>query len=907
MPEAPSQRRDAAGRLHEAGKGELLEELRLNGELELGGGNRSSASLCLTNAGLYLVLLQVSVLQHGRGQPHPDVIDLLGANRRLRYHTRLLGDRLEIDRWMLSVPRGHAEQALRMIGLARIRRAFGRVAGSGPERREQQAAQGRARIDDPDGPWAWSGPFIDEISPIERAWLLRWLDRDERLLVWKFSDERHRFDSRVLGVVEREQALVITERRQSLVAISPVGDPWSAALPDAPLEIISSTVGRSVARSGGHQLRLSLGDGRSFEELALLPGRRGVARLRGLARALWRHGRGGGAIDRASAILDELAPNDPFARLTRALLIDPRDRDAEASGPGQARPDPDSSSLAALVAPLEPTSARASVKVGGLPDPVFEALRELVEHAQGDAAGIGAALVEWWRDWELGPELGEVLVEHLCELGRVGLEIGLPLHEELRPLLQAQLDDNPVDAALLDFVLAEHLLALGRAKQALQLLTQRRQQLPSEQLQDLLPPSPARGGQRIRIELHELAAAAHAQLGDDQGVALSELARLQPLVLERVEQLIEDLRARALEDGDPKRSLLIRAKRVRELLDEQGFAPKPALAAGSDPRPDAEASPEGDAGGTLERYRVRSLDAERLELLRHPAARVDGVLGRLQGALAKVAVPDCSVLKSYCERANLARNAALARALTDATVVLGLGSVEVFVSRGDKSVGLRAYEGDTSFLLVGGDHLNPSSDAFLDPAALRFAVAAELAHLRYSHTRVTGDEVWAGTVGLGLQGLGMLIVAAPILKGLKAPAQHLLDKVGAPAITRWRKKLEGRDAHTLASDNSQVIAAHRAMQLSADRAGLVVCGDPRAAIRAMFSVHPAYLTLWPLVGSHGLRTTVTRELRADDERERRRLEDLAVRVAALLSFYLSEDYALLRAAIMPADAPADVS
>jgi hypothetical protein len=90
------------------------------------------------------------------------------------------------------------------------------------------------------------------------------------------------------------------------------------------------------------------------------------------------------------------------------------------------------------------------------------------------------------------------------------------------------------------------------------------------------------------------------------------------------------------------------------------------------------------------------------------------------------------------------------------------------------------------------------------------------------------------------------------------------------------------------------------MQLSADRAGLVVCGDPRAAIRAMFMVHPAYLSLWPLVGSHGLRTTVTRELRQDDERERKRLEDLAVRVAALLSFYLSDEYALLRAAIMPA-------
>ncbi|PRQ04462.1 hypothetical protein ENSA5_07560 [Enhygromyxa salina] len=528
---------------------------------------------------------------------------------------------------------------------------------------------------------------------------------------------------------------------------------------------------------------------------------------------------------------------------------------------------------------------------------MFEALRDLVDGAD---AATAQALVEWWREWKLGPELGEVLVEHLCELGQEGLALALPLHEELRPILLDKIEDDPEDAALLDFVLVEHLLALRHAERALELLGARRKLLPSEQLQDLLPPSPERGGQRIRIELYELAATAHQQLGDGQVTALAELARLQPLVRERVEGLIAQLRG-GRGGSEEAKALLARAERVRELLDDDGFAAGAALplAPASDGgETEALARTEPERASALERHRVRALDTQQLELLRHPAARADGVLGRLQGMLAKVAVPDCSVLKSYCERANLGRNVTLARALTDATVILGLGGVEVFVSRGEKSVGLRAYEGGTSFLLIGGDHVNPKSDAYLDEGALRFAVAAELAHLRYSHSRVTSNEVWAGTVDLGLTGLGMLIVAAPILTSLKAPAKHLLDKVGAPAITRWRQKLAGRDAHSLAGDNSQVVAAHRAMQLSADRAGLVACGDPRAAVRAMFAVHPSYLTLWPLVGSHGLRGTVTREIRGDDERERGRLEDLAVRVAAMLSFYLSEEYAQLRAAIL---------
>ena len=187
----------AAERLRTAGKGELLEELRLNGEVALAGARTSSTSLCLTAEGLYLVLLRAE---------DDGVIELLRADRKLGYRSQLLGDRLHVDHWELSVPWGHGEQARRMIGLARIRKAFG------PLRRDDV-------IDHPDGPWAWSGPFVDELDPLARAWLLRWLDADERVLVWRITDEPHGFDSPVLGSVSAPKILVITERRQALVAI----------------------------------------------------------------------------------------------------------------------------------------------------------------------------------------------------------------------------------------------------------------------------------------------------------------------------------------------------------------------------------------------------------------------------------------------------------------------------------------------------------------------------------------------------------------------------------------------------------------------------------------------------------------------------------------------------------------
>lgn len=824
-----------AERLGAASRGALLEEITLSGRVSFEDGRSSSATLCRTRAGLWLVLDAIA--------GDEGVVDLLASDRTVRYVRNLLGDRLHVDDWRLGVPLGRGEQALRAIARVRVARSLGAGADG---RGDAHSLRERGELDHPDGPWSWEGPFIDAIDAAARTWLLRWLDPDERLLAYATTEEPRAFEDSLLADASGTWRLVLTERRQVWLAMSPVGDLWVAGLPDGEaLTLVRATVGRSQVRGGEHVARLALGDESRFAAIAQVPARSGGDRLRELARAHWVHGGSEAASDggmRARAILRAVASDDPLAALTLALVVDPV---------------------------LDPDA------IGPFTEPVLDVLREL---ASVDDPALGRRLLEWWQGWSVSAALGEVVVEHLCEMGRGGLQLALPLHEHLRTVLLAELDgDDLLGAAVLDFVLAEHLLELGMGARALEVLDARREALPSEELQDLLPPTPERGGQQVRIELSELVARAHAQLGDRPVAALADLARLQPLVDERLDTMIAALET---SNGD-SRGLLARAKIVRGLLDVGGFSL-------DHPRPD-----DGDAG--RDRARARALERDHLELLRHPAAREDGVLGKLQGALAKVAVPDCSQLKSYCERANLAKATALARAIADASVMLGLGGVEPFVSRGDKSVGLRAYEGSTSFMLIGGDHLDPDSHAFLDEPALRFAVTAELTHLRFKHSRVTGDEVWSGTLDLGLTGLGMLIAAAPILKGLKAPAKHLLDKVGAPAIDRWRKKLAKRESHTLASDNSQLIAAHRVMQLSADRAGLVACGDPSAAIRAMFAVQPGLASQWPLVVSHGLRASLTRET-SDDARAKERLEDLAVRVAALLSFFLSDDYAELRAA-----------
>ena len=154
------------------------------------------------------------------------------------------------------------------------------------------------------------------------------------------------------------------------------------------------------------------------------------------------------------------------------------------------------------------------------------------------------------------------------------------------------------------------------------------------------------------------------------------------------------------------------------------------------------------------------------EVLRHPLTREDSpLLSKLQTLLAMVPVPDYSVLRDYCERLTPQRQSYAVDALGDARALLGLSGVEAYVSRGLKGVGMRAYEGQPPFILIGGQHLDPATPYYLPARELRFAVGAELAHLRYGHHRVTANEVWSGAMSKGKEGLGLAMGMLPVLKG----------------------------------------------------------------------------------------------------------------------------------------------
>jgi hypothetical protein len=385
------------------------------------------------------------------------------------------------------------------------------------------------------------------------------------------------------------------------------------------------------------------------------------------------------------------------------------------------------------------------------------------------------------------------------------------------------------------------------------------------------------GGQALRIRVHELLAEAQGSAaGPDIGV-LAELARLQPLVHTRVQTLVE--RAEG--------SLEIRARRVLHLFEPERRSELPG-------------APSSPAHGALS---PASLD----DVLQHPLVREGGALiGRLQALLASVPAPDAGVLRDYCEGLSSGRYPAAADALADAARVFGVPQVEGYISRGAKAVGLRAYEGNPPFVLIGGRHLEGEEDYRMTEAELRFAVAAEIAHLRYGHTRVTSSEVWAGAISKSRQGLDLAFGVLPALRGFKFAGrlEQVASKVPAETLRRLivsvahlgeeltgpeSKNSPGNEA-VLSRLNEELVAAHRVMQLTADRAGLLLADEIGSAVRAMLLVRSDYRELVAALHKDGLDALLSR--RTPDGKIA--YQDLSVRIAALFAFYLSDEYERLR-------------
>lgn len=505
-----------------------------------------------------------------------------------------------------------------------------------------------------------------------------------------------------------------------------------------------------------------------------------------------------------------------------------------------------------------------------------DALRGLLEGDDPKAALFGI-----WDTWPIGSARGARLVAWGRELAVEGAkEAVLGLHDHVHKARLASAGGGFAPAAI-DLDYADHLIADGAHEDAVALLEARLARLPSEELADLVPSEEAEaedvghGAQVMRIAVLDRLADARGNGDGRHGPTVAELARLMPLTRERLAELAQ------VDDGE----IGARVRTYRDAIAGRRW---------TEPAP------------VPESLEVGALDKETIEqVLRHPLSRRGHALGALSGLLAEVEVPDESALRAYCERLGSTREDAH-DSLTAAMTALSVEKCTVYVSRGDKSVGLRSYEGDDPFLLVGAEHLDERSPRYLGPAEMRFALGAELAHLRFGHSRVTSTDIWVGALSKSKKSFDTVAGLLPAWRLLKvAEKASTLASYYQDGTVEWALKRLGRLTgwdpfgtpeadKRLGADPEDLIAAARVMQLTADRTGLLLCGDLHAAVRAVCLTHEGYASV---LEDADERTMASVLAERDDEGKPVR-QTLAIRTAAMIAFHLSEEWDALRAELL---------
>jgi hypothetical protein len=295
------------------------------------------------------------------------------------------------------------------------------------------------------------------------------------------------------------------------------------------------------------------------------------------------------------------------------------------------------------------------------------------------------------------------------------------------------------------------------------------------------------------------------------------------------------------------------------------------------------------------------------ETLSHPLARGQGSLvAGVQKLIAHSPAPDHGALSDYCEALDTEQQPAARRALDAARLAFSLPTLHAYVSRGKKSIGLRGYDAPAPYLLLGKDHLDQGSPFCMTEAELFFAMGAEALHLKLGQARLTSHEIWAGAFAHTKGGVELVLTLLPLAQGipLGPSVTRFLEKIPEPALRkglealvrfeRGRRQLpSGGAPSALSHVNENLLDAHRLMQMSADRAGLLLCGDLRASLRALLLVRPDTRAVLDAMLARDIVSVLLDESEGDPAMR----ADLTVRFAALFDFYLSDEYVTLRRAL----------
>ncbi len=689
--------------------------------------------------------------------------------------------------------------------------------------------------------------FIQDPGEVLRTALSQKLSEAELLLGCLPTKKRHLGRSPVVGEYRSRFWFVVTSKTVLLLATSDAGDVEARLLTSEQVQV--TPAGTSV---DGQPLKSPAGD--RLNELARLAGQQGAARL--LSAARLHHAEDAPAArDKTRACVTAAAHlGSSPARILRVWLAldDPQNGRSGETGDATA-------------------SATSGHSAEGRPIDESEVLEDRTL-SRVDLAAL-------MQDFDLTESQTERLLRHLPKT-ETWAQPAIALS---RALLDSRSAKRAEQAAQMDARLAhvECLLSYGEVSASAAELGEVAAQIPKPGLADVELPTGLRRSpwQRVRHRFDELA----LELAQQTAMGESVLAR--PAAIELTTTAPLDFALLKKSTPFVSRTTMQKLHELEHLLTQPGALVR-------DQNPELEL--------------LQALSSDQLDQLRHPMARDhEQLLAKVQSVAAKTQRPDFSTLKLYCERIT-DKASEVARVVDEAATMLGVGHVEAYISRGHDDVGLRAFDNRTPVLLVGGQHLDSESRYHMNRLELLFAVAVELAHLRFEHARVGPRDVARGLFDKTKQGLDLLLSLLPIVAGLKfadrltmATARVSLPRMGklmsaVKDISHVIESSPGQPQSDLAQANETLLEAHRFSQLSADRAGILACGTPSAALVALLVSRTDYVRVAARLGQRGLLASIA-EQRSTNPRA---YDDLLMRIGFLAAFYSSDEFDTLRAVVV---------
>lgn len=287
-------------------------------------------------------------------------------------------------------------------------------------------------------------------------------------------------------------------------------------------------------------------------------------------------------------------------------------------------------------------------------------------------------------------------------------------------------------------------------------------------------------------------------------------------------------------------------------------------------------------------------------------------------------------IEQYCEQVRQSNYPGLFRMIEQVAAFVGITPPRCFISRG--KIGVSVKNKEHPFIFIGSEHLNEENERYLAPQECLFVMAAQAEHIKSGHILITGTELWKSLGSASFDGFLVALQFLPAGSFLGRLTHHFATK-GLKKVYKMtkystvQKILNFVEKHvtdrqpdvTYADDNDEVTDTKSDVSMSkkstesdamlreqlvgfarhavytADRAGILVCHDLRAACSAIFKLAgDAYYDDLKSIEQDGLLALVKKQ----DKREKYIYFEYAKRLSELIQFVLSETYQHLHTSLL---------